>query len=94
MVDPESDVEEEMEPGPPESNKDPYFVDWDNFFIDGISIDQRGQLDKASAALLGFRNVLPPTDIPKITLFHLLLPKVYILDHLMPATNTELKDRE
>ena len=67
---------------------------WDPFFIDGISIDERGQLDKTSASFLGFRNVLHPSELPKITLFQMLLPKVYLLDHLIPAINTELRERE
>ena len=57
VVDPESDVEEVMESGGAEKNTDPYFVKWDSFFIDGISIDERGQLDKTSASILGFCNV-------------------------------------
>ena len=34
------------------------------------------------------------TDLRKITLFQMLLPKVYILDQLMPATNDELTSRQ
>ena len=67
---------------------------WDPSFIDGISIDERGQIDKTAANILGFRNVLPSHELPKVTLFHMLLPKAYILDHLMPATNKELSVRQ
>ena len=67
---------------------------WDPSFIDGISIDERGQMDKTAANILGFPNVLPSHELPKVTLFQMLLPKVYILDHLIPATNEELSERQ
>ena len=94
VVDPESDIEVEKESASPEENTDPYYVQWDNFFIDGIVIDDRGQINKTSASIQGFREVIPMTDLPKMTLFLMLLPKVYIIDHLIPATDEELMERE
>ena len=93
VADPESDVEAVMEPNPTNENvNDPYYVKWDDNFIDNIDIDQRGSMDKTSARLKGHREI-GVHELTKLALFHILAPTEYCIDDLFPATNKELQSR-
>ena len=92
-ADHESDVEEQMEANPTtEDVGDPYFIKWDDNFVDEINIDQRGAIDKNNARLFGNREA-KPHELTKRALFHLFAPSEYCRDHLFPATNAELQAR-
>ena len=76
-ADRESDVEEQMEANPTtEDVGDPYFIKWDDNFVDEINIDQRGSIDKNNNCLFGHDDV-KSHELTKRALFHLFAPSEY-----------------
>ena len=70
------------------SSSDEYFVQWDKNFIDNISIDQRGQQAKMDARLQQHASV---EFFNKLAFFKIMSPTKYYEEHLLPATNIEMR---
>ena len=89
IADPESDAEEDEETVTVRG--DNYEVQWENKFVDGISICGRGQRTKDKARMNNYREC---NYLTKLAVFKIFSPIEYYRKHLLPATNEELKNNK